>query len=545
MVTVDDLLFSSPMKPIDSSFGPPPTLGPLKIPATRTESMIGEVTSSVDDERRVLQVLTDEGIEAPATPLIDISETPVPDRPSSPIIQVDSVPGLDETFLTGTSTPLRRSSRPRRSCSPLVVPLTSLSPPKSAQKANDVSSIMVGPARRKSVKGKEREIVVVSSETEDEPPTQPITRIRLVPIAEDSLSRRSRSPQRRTVSSQIRLGSLSPTSAVVLSQILPVSSEGQDASESGTGAPAEAPSVLPPSTPQKSAPQPQTPPPPSSPSQGALVSPSKLLDVTRTPARRIPIAQALREGTVSPQKLLALPSASTADSQPSPFIRQSLDDPTRSPAKRVLLPQAFPSASKPPPLRFQSSQLPTPSRPSVFRSRSEEPRPLVTPKNERSTSLEPPRRKVPALTLGKDGFFKRPPGASSGIPSAQRLKPLPHPIIPSHSRIPSSIPEGDENQEEAEAAVTKLCAVSPPKSSPTKPSSSLRQPTSRVETKIPRIGAKPYARPALTRPAIAKPAKPPSKPTQLQFQPILPKPTVSTPAPSRSVSLASTFCNYT
>ncbi|KAK7693567.1 hypothetical protein QCA50_003136 [Cerrena zonata] len=534
-LTVDDLLFSSPMKPIVSSTTPTPVLGHLQIPSTRTESMMGEVTSSVDDEQQVLQVLMGEGAEAPTTPLVDISETLASEQQPPPVIQVDGLPALDHNFLTGTLTPLRRSSRPRRSCSPLVVPLTSLSPPKSAQRAIDVSPIVVGPARRKSIKGKEREIVVVSDEAEDEPSSQPTGSTRLVPTVDGSLSRRSRSPQRRTVSSYTRLDSLSPTSAVVLSQLLPTACEDldQDISESNARAAAESRSELPISNQLESIPESRTPPPPSSPGQGTPASPSKFPDATRTPARRVPMSQALREGTVSPQKSLALPSVSVGDSQPSPFIRLPLNDPNRSPAKRVLLPQAFPSASKPPPLRLQGSQLPTPSRPSVFRSRSEEPRPLVVSKLERSTSLEPPQRTIPKLTLGKDGFFKRPPGNSSGIPSTQRPKPLPHPIIPAHTRIPSSIPEGDENQDEGPPIAIKIYDVTPVKSSPTKSSSSLRQPTSRLETKIPRIGTKPYARPAPIRPAVTKYVKIAPKPTQPQVQPVPTKPTAPTPAPSR------------
>lgn len=522
IVTVDDLLFSSPMRPLDGPLAFPSSLGHIQIPSAQAQPTTDEVTSTVDDEKRVLQELVDGSSDTPATPLVDLSEMPAEvlaqNEPLPPLIKVDAIPGLDESELPNTSTPLRRSSRPRRSCSPLVVPLTSLSPPKPVQKEIDAPPVVVGPARRKSLKGKEREIVVIS-DAEDEPSLyQPAGDPRLISIAEDALSRRSRSPQRRTVSSSTRLGSLSPTSAVVLSQLLPAPSEDQVESGLGEDLPVDASSEIPTSTPLQSIPEVHTPPPPS---REPPASPPKLPDVTRTPARRVPIAQALREGTVSPHKPLALPTSSNIDSQPAPFIRQALDDPNRSPAKRILLPQPIPSSSKLPPLRLHGSQLPTPGRPTVFRSRSEEPQPLGSLKPKRSTSLEPTQGTTSTSTAGKDGFFKGLPGASSITQPTQRPKPLPHPIIPTQSRIPSSIPEGDEN--EIEPITTKPQTTSPPKNSPSKPSSSLRQPTSRLDTKIPRFGAKPYARPATARPLLPKPAKPVVLPSQLQAKPVAPK----------------------
>ena len=73
-------------------------------------------------------------------------------------------------------------------------------------------------------------------------------------------------------------------------------------------------------------------------------SPSKFGEGSSTPARRVPIEQAIAECTYSPNKLPAAFGAARPPVTPgSPvFKRLALDDPLRSPARRVPIGQAVP-----------------------------------------------------------------------------------------------------------------------------------------------------------------------------------------------------------
>ncbi|CAL1704786.1 unnamed protein product [Somion occarium] len=530
--TVDDLLFSSPLRPSPFSLVPSQNPERLQIPDTRSDVIHEEMSSSLDEEEQVFRALVTGQQSAAPSPLSDPSETSTaaPGPSLTPLIQIEGSPARESKSQVGNPealTPLRRSSRPRRSHSPLVLPLTFNSPAKSAENnANDSAPIVVGPARRKSTKGKEREVLVEDDGPEDVTPGAPSAQIRRdTPPAEGHSS--PRRPQRRSSSVHVRLNSLSPTSSGVLTQLLPTVSEANKTDADVPGQPTtDFPTLqTAPDVPNATSNDLTT-------SDTFFPSPSKPIDPAPTPARRIPIAQALRQGTISPKKppLLLPPASFSSDVLASPaFRRVPLDDPNRSPAKRVPISDALASASKDTPGKPQSvSQLATPSRSIVFRSRSEEPQPLVGRKYERSTSLEPTRIAFPALNVSKDGLFRKLPEVSS----VQRNRTLPYPIPRTPSCIPTSIPEGDESQDEPRASAAPIPS-STSKIGLSKPTSALRQPSSRAESKIPRIGAKPYNR-QTPKPFTTKTTP---KETKLHIQPVPPKPADSTAAPARHEQL--------
>lgn len=212
----------------------------------------------------------------------------------------------------------------------------------------------------------------------------------------------------------------------------------------------------------------QRPPPERSPWRSHIANPaspskfcfnSTLHDPNRTPARRVPIKEAIAQGSVSPQK--SCPSGPSTGIFGRPvFTRFTPGDRTCSPVRR-------PSSEIVNHTVVGSSGIarPTASTPSgKVRSGSEEPqisrRPHLGRPFQRSASdsdiSSPPKTKVPAFPT------------RLGI----------------NARLPSTIPE--------EHGVD-----SPMKSTQSSPSlkSTLRQPSSMAGSRIPRIGAKPYARP--------------------------------------------------
>lgn len=239
-----------------------------------------------------------------------------------------------------------------------------------------------------------------------------------------------------------RLGSLSPDSTSVLHQLIP--------KPAPTPEPEPGPSVAKPlQKPSSSILGPRT---PVFPQFGAPSTPSKLRsivgDVTRTPVRRVLVAP-------SPGKSGIRAFGGTV------FQTQSLDDPNRSPVRRVLVADAASSPRK------------DVRNPAVFsrdRSGSAELRPAF--KTGRSASAEP--------------VFSRPPKASSSFGSKMTTA-LPYPVAPKPDAIL-------EEEEHTLPSPTKQRATSAPPTAPLTPvKSMLRQPT--VSSRIPRMGAKPYARP--------------------------------------------------
>lgn len=286
---------------------------------------------------------------------------------------------------------------------------------------------------------------------------------------------------------QRELGSLSPRSASVLEQLHPSIEttlavdarpvEGGESAEQDPDPQVPSTSIFSshfnPLLTSVKRPPPGTPVRFTSPTRGP--SPTKLVtgldpdNSTRTPARRIPIRQAIAQGTPLAQRLGCRENAFAAALRTPVFTRPALDDPQRSPARRIPISEAISSAKKVPTTKYVSR---SPVRGvSRERSGSAEPRPRT--ERERSSSVEHQRP-------------MRLPSSSSSRPAPK----LPFPLIATseHDR-PTTIPEESE-------ALSSPCVETPPEStsapvstSPTK--SSLKQPSS---SKIPRIGTKPYAR---------------------------------------------------
>jgi len=211
----------------------------------------------------------------------------------------------------------------------------------------------------------------------------------------------------------------------------------------------------------------QRPPPERSPWRSHIansVSPNKfgvygtLHDPNRTPARRIPIRDAIAQGSASPRKDY-VSGPSTAVFRRPVFTRCTPEDRARSPVRR-------PPSDVVNHTAVVSSGITRPTTspsPDKVRSGSEEPQPFRRPQ------------------LGRP--FQR-SASDSEIASPSKTRMPAFPIRPGvEARLPSTIPE--------ERGIDSPMKT---QSSPS-PRSALRQPSSMVTSRIPRIGAKPYARP--------------------------------------------------
>ncbi|KAF9451047.1 hypothetical protein P691DRAFT_409806 [Macrolepiota fuliginosa MF-IS2] len=339
-----------------------------------------------------------EDVNESSPPVVDSSEerglaptskaTPdPPPNPEDPSLRKD----VQNILLSDESprTPLRRSSRPRKSAVPHTLKyLTATSPNEGASPLP--STPRSGELTQKSRKGKERAVSPpgcnADKEKGDIDARTPGVFDEKPPDVK-AQRRYSRSPIRREITRD--LGSLSPQSADFLTRL--VSPAPADTTESTSVGPETEthPSIsasaktLPealsndtasPITQGSTRPQPaveltmihdtaQFPSPgripvtprkahaPHSPSKLRLQS-APLDDPTRTPARRIPIEQAVMEGHMSPQKLSQLQTGTPAPvnvftGQAMPILNMSLGgDP--SPARRVFVaPSSSESTSRP------------------------------------------------------------------------------------------------------------------------------------------------------------------------------------------------------
>ncbi|KAG6832399.1 hypothetical protein H0H92_002667 [Tricholoma furcatifolium] len=207
-------------------------------------------------------------------------------------------------------------------------------------------------------------------------------------------------------------------------------------------------------------------------SNSTVLQTMSLDDPTFSPARRIPIEEAIAQGHVSPLKssqFLASSARAGSDGKQKPFIIP----PTDSPARRVVAPPevATPVAQK----RWQSMRFESPVRTS---SRDE-------------SSIGPPAPQTFAHEISRE------PGGSSSHTSAlgtnttireTRLSKLPFPLVPSPRKdLSATVPEEDRRDTIA-ASSSVMPIPTPSSSSPTK--SNLKQTTSRIPRTL-----KPYARP--------------------------------------------------
>ncbi|KAG2144986.1 hypothetical protein BD769DRAFT_942915 [Suillus cothurnatus] len=313
---------------------------------------------------------------------------------------------------------------------------------------------------------------------------------------------------------QRELGSLSPQSADVLTRLLP-SERSTPLQEGQYSLPQHElsfvsldPPLLTPQRPKSNSQQPNSPlatvqrplvvaPTPIRPN-GSLGSSSHLKfsltvdDASRTPARRVPIQDAFVQGSASSQNAMLLSGRRDASTRfvgmrGPVFSRPALDDPSRSPAKRILITDL-------------NSPVRSPTRPAGARARSAsaEPKPIVF-QPLRSHSVDPSPRA--ADSKSKESIF---PKFSSKPKSGTKL---PFPLVGGQKAgtdLPHSIPEEVEGSEAVgEDLVANQAASS---SSPVK--SGLKQPS--IGSRIPRIGAKPYARPQPKKPVSSTATKLPA-----------------------------------
>ncbi|KAG1853702.1 hypothetical protein DFJ58DRAFT_728097 [Suillus subalutaceus] len=299
-------------------------------------------------------------------------------------------------------------------------------------------------------------------------------------LVEEKERRRSRrrglNGKHDTPNLQRELGSLSPQSADVLTRLLPSErstplQEGQGQSQILSSQILPLVTVL---RPLVVAPTPIRP-------NGSLGSSSHLKfsltvdDASRTPARRVPIQDAFVQGSASSQNTMLLSAKRDASTRfmgmrGPVFSRPALDDPSRSPAKRILITDL-------------NSPVRSPTRPAGARARSTstEPKPIVF-QPLRSHSVDP--SPGAADSKGKEPVF---PKFSS--------KPK------SGIKLPFPLAEGSEAVGEHLVANQAASSSSPVKSG-------LKQPS--VGSRIPRIGAKPYARPQPKKPILSTATKLPA-----------------------------------
>ncbi|KAG1890974.1 hypothetical protein F4604DRAFT_1913787 [Suillus subluteus] len=318
-------------------------------------------------------------------------------------------------------------------------------------------------------------------------------------LVEEKERRRSRrrglNGKHDTPNLQRELGSLSPQSADVLTRLLP-SERSTPLQEGQYSLPQRElsfvsldPPLLTPQRPKSNSQQPNSP--------LVTVLPLSLKfsltvdDASRTPARRVLIQDAFVQGSASSQNTMLLSAKRDASTRFTGmrgpvFSRPALDDPSRSPAKRILITDL-------------NSPVRSPTRPAGARARSTstEPKPIVF-QPLRSHSVDP--SPGAADSKGKEPVF---PKFSSKPKSGTKL---PFPLVAGQKAgtdLPHSIPEEAEGSAVGEYLVANQAASS---SSPVK--SGLKQPS--VGSRIPRIGAKPYARPQPKKPISSTATKLPA-----------------------------------
>ncbi|KAJ7109355.1 hypothetical protein C8R44DRAFT_884402 [Mycena epipterygia] len=405
--------------------------------------------------------------------------------PQAATINADAQPMDDDA----PRTPLRRSTRPRRSGTPHahLVPLPSSDDESPARSQLTPSSAFT---KKKTRKGKERDM----NETSDSQNSQgkngrDIRKGTLLSEEDWETKRRKERGERKQAQAngtnallQRQLGSLSPGSANLLTQLLTPSRPSPVREQEEPQQPTFSFSVFPVTNPVPATPVRTMSPIRSSPARNAKSrSPNRiqfqapsLSDPNRTPARRIPVEQAVARGQISPQKgaQLLTNNGDTGPSSRTPVFHIPSQD---SPARRVNVAPPPPNPSKLQGMRFGS---PTRGR-SRERSGSVEPRP---PWNGTATTAGPP-------DLGASASKSR-SSPSRSISAPIKKGKLPYPLTPSGSGLTAPIPELSDKALSPNAEPPVLSIIKVPRLKPQ--TSNLKQPTSR----IPRIGTKPYARPA-------------------------------------------------
>jgi hypothetical protein len=392
-------------------------------------------------------------------------------------------------------TPLRRSTRPRRSGTPHahLVPIPSSDEEESPTRTQLTPSSAL--TKKKRRKGKERDANETSDSQGGETDGGGIIGDALLSEEDWERKRRKERGERKQAMTngtphallQRQLGSLSPGSANLLTQLLPPSRPSPVREQDEPQQPAYSFSVFSVANPAHTTPVRGTSPIRTSPSRNAKprspnrmqFQPPSLNDPNRTPARRIPVEQAVARGQISPQKGAQLLSSKNIDAgqiSRTPIFHIPSQD---SPARRV-------NAAAPPAGQgtWQAMRLGSPTR---GKSR------------ERTGSVEPRAPWNGAATAAGPSDLKASTSKSRSSPSRSISAPikkgkLPFPLTPSGPDRPAPIPEMDDKilSPKTDTSENPVPPVASPVLSIIKvPRSILKQPTSR----IPRIGTKPYARP--------------------------------------------------
>jgi hypothetical protein len=236
---------------------------------------------------------------------------------------------------------------------------------------------------------------------------------------------------------------------------------------------------------------------PSKPSSSASPEKTAFGDPERTPARRVTMEEAVAHGSISPAKAASMATKpfGTGIVRPPVFTRPVLDDPNRSPAGKGFLA-----------LKHQSQPQESERREQTTTQRLPPSRPSRIPN---TTTNKPPMKS--ASTIKSRGLVRPPPSSSSSA-KLQNQTTLPFPISPAKPTVAK--PAGSSAPSSSRLAVSRSTATPQPKSvrPKTKPApatqtssarSTLKEPTT-VNSKIPRVGAKPYTR----APGTVRPSRP-------------------------------------
>jgi len=373
-----------------------------------------------------------------------VKEVDSMDTTPDPTPEPATAPSLAQTLLVvpdETVTPLRRSSRPRRSATPNPPPPA----PPSVPQPPSTSRLKI---RRKSAVN---DTMTVEEPSELPAIIPPVFRETSPAAATTSRSRQS-SPMRQ-VPFHRELGSLSPQSSDVLAKLgFSAPTAAPDTTEEGprafTFSVFQKDEAAAPSTPTRPA------------VSGPIRIPSPIKETSPTK---------FKIQSQGSESLLDLPPRRVAPESPAltPSTTVVAAPVMLTPARRILVQEAESSSSSP--MKPLSRPLHKPSSP-VKASNSSQ---LIKAATSRSS-----RTMMMGKGKGKEVEPLRPPDSASLLPNI-KPKALPFPIAPSTPTAESSKP--------TVSSIPAAAKASPPRSA-------LKKPTS----KIPRIPSKPYARTTTT-----------------------------------------------
>jgi len=437
-MSVDDMLAKTPNS--SPSYQPPQTHEPALLLDVPTPGGLGGDPMSIDSPNKSPEVGHHALDHSP-----EMQERHVHDEPHSSF-PIQATLG-DDTIVT----PLRRSTRPRKSVAPTPSPQppVAIAPPSVAR-----TSVK----KKDPLRNLDEDITNNSMDDDDDRKSS-----RALPPTPRT---RHRSPSKEPFSFHREVGSLSPTSASVLSSLAfnSIDIHGQTVDSSSSRSRSMEPSTVlsfsafapsggtsdDPSTPIRSDGPKRVPSPQkveTSPRKFRLQSPAPN-GTANTPARRITIEQAIAEGQLSPEKAARIGFKKNHSNSATSVVS--------TPARRILI--------------LEKSAIPPKSAES----------PVKQFAAHKELLTVPPRPAIPSLKGKERAISPAPQGAPSSV-----IKPaLPFPLVATASTT---------IQSQAPAAVQNL-----PKSGSSPAKSALK-----VTSKIPRMNKKPYARKVTEKSASA------------------------------------------